>query len=339
MPNEDGVPRMEEVLTQEIQQLLQDLKMKDEQLNELKHRQSSLEKKVCDLNDRLEKQTHVNEATASSLVMERAEVTKVTTENKALANELQQLQQAANDMSSQLKTVQMELQSQGKVANDLSEELDAAKSRIKKHQEGSCDQSETIKSLMTEVEHLRQELGANQSSRGETEALRHEFEEMVESSQKNNRRNADLEQELSQTRVQMCQLEEVCSQLRLERDAQVQEHRSLLSHHEAEKLNTARIRSNSELVIQLNALKQQQGMPGKQDQGSRDECWKTLVEQLVQVLSTLNQNDEVLNIARAVVEQQLSKASEETEQRINEMQKELSHKNTELEKKAQELFK
>ncbi|KAI7797150.1 kinesin-like protein KIF20B isoform X2 [Triplophysa rosa] len=337
MSNEDGVPREEEILTQEIQQLLQDLKMKDEQLNELKHEQSSLEKKVCDLNDRLAKQTHVNEATASSLVMERAEVTKVTNENKALANELHQLQQAAKDMSSQLKTVQMELQSQGKVANELSEELDAAKSQIKKHQEGSCGQSETIKSLMTEVDRLRQELGANQSSRGETEALRHEFEKKVEPSQKKNRRIADLEQELSQTRVQMCQLEEVCSQL--ECDAQVQEHKSLLSHHEAEKLNTARIRSNSELVVQLNALKQQQGMLGKQDQGTRDERWKTLVEQLVQVLSELNQNDEVLNIARAVVEQQLSKASEETEQRINEMQKELAHKNTELEKKAHELFK
>lgn len=325
MPNEDGVPREEEILTQEIQQLLQELKMKDEHLNELRLEQSSLEKKVRELSDRLAKQTHVNEVTASSLVMERAEVSKVTNENKALANELYQLQQAANDMSSKV-------QSQTKVSNKLSGELDEAKSQI-------CSQSKTIESLLTEVDRLRQELGANQPSRDETEALRHECEKMVESSQEKNRRIADLEQELSQTRGQMCQMEEVCSQLRLERDAQVQEHKSLLSHYEAERLNTARIRSNSELVVQLNALKQQQGMLGKQEQGSRDEYWKTLVEQLVQVLSELNQNDEVLNIARAIVEQHLSKAGEETERRINEMQKDLAHKDTELENKAQELFK
>lgn len=335
MPNEDGVPREEEILTQEIQRLLQELKMKDEHLNELRLEQSSLEKKVRELSDRLAKQTHVNEVTASSLVMERAEVSKVTNENKALANELYQLQQAANDMSSQLKTAQMELQNQTK----LSEELDEAKSQIRKHQKESCSQSKSIESLLTEVDRLRQELGANQPSRDETEALRHECEKMVESSQEKNRRIADLEQELSQTRGQMCQLEEVCSQLSLERDAQVQEHKSLLSHYEAERLNTAQIRSNSELVVQLNALKQQQGMLGKQEQGSRDECWKTLVEQLVQVLSELNQNDEVLNIARAIVEQHLSKAGEETERRINEMQKDLAHKDTELENKAQELFK
>lgn len=339
MPNKDGVPREEDLRTQEIQQLLQELKMKDELLNELKLEHSSLEKKVRDLTDRLEKQTRINEATASSLVMERAEVTKVTNENKALANELLQLQQTANDMSSQLKTARIDLRSRTKVANELSEELGAAKSHIKKHQEESCSQSKTIESLMTEVDHLRQELRANQLSRDETEALRHELEKVVDSSQEKNRRIADLEQEVSQTRGQMCQLEDVCSQLRLERDARVQEHQSLLSQYEAEKLNTAHIRSNSELAVQLNALKQQQGMLGEQEQSSRDECWKTLVVQLLQVLSELNQNNEVLNIARAIVEQQLSKAREETERRINEMEKDLAHKDAELENNTQELFK
>ncbi|XP_073722890.1 kinesin-like protein KIF20B isoform X3 [Misgurnus anguillicaudatus] len=339
MPNQDGAPREEEIRAQEIQQLMQELKMKDDQLNELKREQCALEKKVNDLSNKLAERTRANETTVFSLVMERAEVTKVTNENKAIANELHVLQETANDMSSKLKTTQMELNSQTKVTNELSEELDAANALIKQHQEESHSQSKTIESLMTELDRLRLELGANQLSRDETETLHHKCEKMEESSREKNRQIADLKQEVSDTKVKMCQLEELCCQLRIERDAQVQEHKNLLSHYEAQKLNMAGIRGNSELLEQLKTLKQQQGMLEKLEQGSRDDCWKTLLEQLMRILSELNQNDEVLNMARAIVEQDLSEAREDTEQRMNEMEKSLANKDKELENKAQELLR
>ncbi|XP_042623356.1 kinesin-like protein KIF20B isoform X3 [Cyprinus carpio] len=276
MLNEDGEPRGEEMTSQETQQLLQELKMKDELLNELKLEHCSLEKKVCDLSDRLAEQTHAHEA---AVAMERAEVNKVTNENKALANELHVLQQAAIEMSSKLKTLQMELRTQKKIANELSEELDAAKTLIKGHQAEYCSQSKSIESLMKEADHLRQELSARQLSHDKTKA---ECERMVELSHEKSRQINDLEQEVSQTRANMCQLEELCTRLKYEHDAQ---------------------------------------------------------DKLIQTLSKLNQHNEVQNIVRTIVESEISEVRDKAKRRITAMEKDLAHKDAELETKAQELSK
>ncbi|XP_051523488.1 kinesin-like protein KIF20B isoform X1 [Myxocyprinus asiaticus] len=328
----DGVPRVEEIKSQEIKQLQQELKMKDDLLNKLKTEQCSLEKNVCDLSDRLAKQMQTHETVVSSLVMERAEVTKVTNENKALASELHQLQQAADKTSSKLKSIQMELNSQTKMANDLSEELDAAKTLIKKHQEESCSQSKIIESL-------RQDLSAHQLSHDQAEALHHDCHMMVELSQEKNRQINDLALEVSQTREKMCQLEEFCSELRCERDAQVNEYQNLLSRYEAEKLAMAQIRSDSELLEELTALKQQQGRLEEQEQDSTEDCWKTLLDKLMQTLRKLNQHEEVLNVVRLIVENEISKARGKAEGRISEMEKDLTRKDADLENKSQELLK
>ncbi|XP_016431625.1 kinesin-like protein KIF20B [Sinocyclocheilus rhinocerous] len=333
MLNEDGEPRGEEMTCQETQQLLQELKMKDEQLNELKLECCSLEKKVCDLSDRLAEQTHAHEATVE---MERAEVNKVTNENKALANDLHVLQQAASEMSSKLKTLQMELSTQTKIANELSEELDAAKTLIKGHQAEYSSQSKSIESLMTEADNLRQELRARQLSHDKTQA---ECERMVELSHEKSRQINDLEQEVSQTRANMCQLEELCSQLQYERDAQAKEYQSLLSCYEAQKVVVAEIKSNSELLEELNVLNHQQGRIEEQDQDSRDDCWKKLQDKLIQTLSKLNQHEEVQNIVRTIVENEISEVRDKAKRIITAMAKDLAHKDAELETKAQELSK
>ncbi len=333
MLKEDGEPRGDEITSQETQQLLQELKMKEEQLNELKLERSSLEKKVCDLSDRLAELNHAHEAT---VVMERAEVYKVTNENKTLANELHALQQAANEMSSKLKTLEIKLNTQTKIANVLSEELDAAKALIKQHQADVCSQSKTIESSMTEADHLRQELSICQLSHVKKEA---ECEKMVELSHEKSRQISDLEQEVSQTRANLCQLEELYSQLKYESDAQAQEYQSLLSRYEAQKFVVAQIKSNSELLEDLTALKHQQGRIEEQEQDSRDDCWKTLQDKLIQMLSKLNQHEEVLNIIRTIVENEITKARDEAERRINAMEKDLAHKDAKLEIKAQEISK
>ncbi|KTF75741.1 hypothetical protein cypCar_00037272 [Cyprinus carpio] len=333
MLKEDGKPRGEEMTSQETQELLQEMKMKEEQLNELKLERCSLEKKVCDLSDRLAELTHAHEAT---VVMERAEVNKVTNENKTLANELNELQQAVNEMSSKLKTLQIELNTQTKIANELSEELDAAKALIKEHQAESSSQSKTIESLMSEADNLHQELHACQLSRDKKEA---ECEKMVELSHEKSRQINDLEQEISQTRANMCQLEELCSQLKYERDDQAQEYQSLLSRYEAQKFVVTQIKSNSELLEELTALKHQQGRIEEQEQVSRDDCWKTLQDKLIQMLSKLNQNEEVLNIVRTIVENEISKARDEAKRRITVMEKDLAQKDAKLETKAQEISK
>uniref|UniRef100_A0A672NXQ7 Kinesin-like protein KIF20B n=1 Tax=Sinocyclocheilus grahami TaxID=75366 RepID=A0A672NXQ7_SINGR len=333
MLNEDGEPRGEEMTSQKTQQLLQELKMKDEQLNELKLERCSLEKKVCDLSDRLAEQTRAYEATVA---MERAEVNKVTNENKALANELHVLQQTASEMRSKLKTLQMELSTQTKIANELSEELDAAKALIKGHQAEYCSQSKSIESLMTEADHLRQELSTHQLSHDKTQA---ECERMVELSHEKSRQINDLEQEVSQTSANMCQLKELCSQLQYERDAQAKEYQSLLSCYEAQKVVVAQIKSNSELLEELNVLNHQQGRIEEQEQDSRDDCWKKLQDKLIQTLSKLNQHEEVQNIVRTIVENEISEVRDKAKRRITAMEKDLAHKDAELETKAHELSK
>ncbi|XP_016126109.1 kinesin-like protein KIF20B [Sinocyclocheilus grahami] len=332
MLKKDGEPSREEMISRETQQLLQELKMKEEQLNELQLERCSLEKKVCDLSDRLAELTHAHEAT---VVMKRAEVNKVTNENKTLANELNELQQAVNEMSSKLKTLQIELNTQTKITNEFSEELDAAKALIKEHQAESCSQSKAIECLMTEADHLHQELGACQLLRDKKEA---ECEKMVELSHEKSRQINDLKQEVSQTRANMCQLEELCSQLKYERDAQAQEYQSLLSRYEDQKFVVAQIKSNSELLEELTALKQQ-GRIEEQEPDSRDDCWKTLQDKLIQMLSKLNQHEEVLNIVRTIVENEISKARDEAKRRITAMEKDLAHKDVKLETKALEISK
>lgn len=324
--NENSESRVEEMTSRETQQLLQELKMKDDQLNELKLENCSLEKTVCGLSDRLAELTRAHEATVA---LERAEVNKVTNENKALANELHVLQQAANEMSSKLKNIQMELSTQTKMANELSEKLYAARALIKEHQAESCSQSKTIESLMSEADNLHQILSARQLSHDKKEA---ECERMVELSQEKSRQISGLELEVSQTRANVCQLEELCIQLKYERDAQAQEYQSLLSHCEAQKFAMAQIRSNSELLEELTALKHQQGRMEEQEQASRDDCWKTLEEKIMQTLSKLNQQEEVLNVVRAIVENEISKARDETKRRMTAKEKE-------LETKVQELLK
>ncbi|XP_043108946.1 kinesin-like protein KIF20B isoform X2 [Puntigrus tetrazona] len=333
MLKDDGEPKGEEMSSQETQQLLQELKMKEEQLNEIKLERCSLDKKVFDLSDRLAELTRAHEAT---LVMERAEVNKVTNENKTLANELNELQQAVNEMSSKLKTLQIDLNTQTDIASELSKELDAAKALIKEHQAEACTQSKSIESFMTEADNLRQELSDCKLSHDKKEA---ECEKMVELFHEKSRQINDLEQEVCQNRANLCQLEELCSKFKYERDAQAQEYQSLLCSYEAQKFIVAQIKSKSELLEELTSLKHQQGRIEEQEQDSRDDCWKTLQEKLIQLLSKLNQDEEVMNVVKTIAENEISKARDEAKRRITAMEKDLAHKDAKLDIKAQEILK
>lgn len=318
----------DKMTSQKNQQLQQELKMKDDQLSQLKLEHSSLEKTVIDISDRMAMLTQAHEATVA---MERAEVNKVTNENKALANQLDELQLRANEMSSKVETIQTELGTQSNKANDLSEELHAARALIREHQEESCSQSKTIESLMIEAAHLRLELSTCQLSHDRKEA---ECERMVELSQEKTIQISDLEQKLKQTRESMCQLEELCSRLKSERDAQAQEYQSLLNRFEAQYLVVTQIRSNSDLLEELTALKHQH-----ERMEEHDDCWKTVQDNIIQTVSKLNQHEEILSVVQTIVANEISRARDEAKMRMTAMEKDLSHKNTELETKAQELSK
>ncbi|XP_036428902.1 kinesin-like protein KIF20B [Colossoma macropomum] len=356
-----------EMKDQEIQQLAQALKEKDKCLDELKHEHLSLKQKVKDLMEDLTKQARAYEAAVSSLETEKAATMKLTNENKALASELNVLQQAASDMSSKLRAMETELSTQASVAAKLSEQLQTAKALIREREEECCEQSSMIESLKLEAEDLRQKLSTRGQKKGcefqETiEALRKECEVMMSSTQEKSRKIKAMEQELSQTREEMCHMQNQCNQLKQERDAQREETQNVLGRYEAEKLVVEQMKGSlSELQTELDVLKQQLAQLGQHEQAfmrssesvlelekelaEREAHCASLQEKLLHTQNELGQAEEVLKKERCRTAEEeekrtaeSSKAKDDAERR-RVMEEELLHKDVELEAKAQELLK
>ncbi|KAL7857127.1 hypothetical protein SRHO_G00160260 [Serrasalmus rhombeus] len=356
-----------EMKDQEIQQLVQTLKEKDKCLDELKHEQLSLMQKVNDLRQDLTKQAHAYEVAVSSLETEKAATMKLSNENRALASELNVLQQAASDMSSKLRAMETELSTHASVAAKLSEQLQTAKALIREREEECCEQSSMIESLKLEAEELRQKLSTQGQKKGcefqETiEALRKECEVMMSSTQEKSRKIKAMEQELSQTREEMCHIQNQCNQLKQERDAQREETQNVLGHYEAEKLVVEQMKGSlSELQTELEGLKQQLAQLGQHEQAftrsservlelekelaEREAHCTALQKKLLHTQKELGQTEEVLKKERCKIEEEeekrtieSSKARDDAERR-REMEEELLHKDAELEAKAQELLK
>ncbi|KAL7869066.1 hypothetical protein AOLI_G00130540 [Acnodon oligacanthus] len=356
-----------EVKDEEVQQLVQALKEKDQCLDELKHEQLSLKQKVNDLMEDLTKQARAYEGAVSSLETEKAATMKLSNENRALASELNVLQQAASDMSSKLRAVETELSTQTSVAAKLSEQHQTAKALIREREEECCEQSSMIESLKLEAEELRQKLSTQGQKRScefqETvEALRKECEVMMSSTQEKSRKIKAMEQELSQTREEMCHIQNQCNQLKQERDAQREETQNVLGRYKAEKLVVEQMKgSMSELQTELEGLKQQLAQLGQHEQAftrsservlelekelaEREAHCAALQKKLLHTENELGQTKEVLKKERCRIEEdeekrtvESSKARDDAERR-REMEEGLLHKDAELEAKAQELLK
>ncbi|TRY89392.1 hypothetical protein DNTS_024128, partial [Danionella cerebrum] len=307
------------------QQLLQDLKLKDDLLNQLQTQHVSLEKAMEDISERMAKLTEAHEAAVS---VERAEVSRVTQENRTLTDELHKLQRAMDEQSSEFGILQMQLKTKTTKINELSEELTAARVLMKDFQA----QSSTIQSLTTKAENLQQELCASQLSLEKKEA---EYGRIMESCQEKSRRISILEHEVSQTTASVSRLETLCTQLKTEHEAQAQEYQLLLSRYEEQKFALTQIRSDSELLEELTALKLQ--LEKREEQDSGDDCWKILQDKFLQMLSKLNQHQGVLSIVQTIVQREISKARDEVNRRVTVTESELDLKHLELESNALEL--
>ncbi|XP_022524563.2 kinesin-like protein KIF20B isoform X1 [Astyanax mexicanus] len=359
----------QDVKDQEIQQLEKALQEKDLCLDELKQKQHSLEQNLKDLTDDLAKQTCAHEAAVSLLEAEKAAAVKLANENRDLASKLCVLQQAASDLSSELRAKEAELSSQASVAAKLSEELQTARALIREREEECSNLFDTVESLKLEAENLRQELSDQGRKSGcefqETiEALRKECELVMSNTQEKSKRIKTLEQELTQTKEEMCHMQNQCTQLKQEQDAQKEENQNILGHYEAEKLAVEQMKiRQSELQAELDDVKQQLVQQEQHEQAyarsslrvmeletelsEREGHCAALQERLLHTQDELGKAKNVLKKerSRSSSEEQektnaeSSKARDEAERRRREMEEQLVHKDAELEAKTQELLK
>ncbi|XP_030630938.1 kinesin-like protein KIF20B [Chanos chanos] len=353
----------------DIQKLVEEVKSKDEILDELRYEKSSLEHTVQCLTKDLEKQEQACEAALSSLTAERTETAKLTDENKALTSELRLLQVTAYELSTKLKSTESKLSTQKEITDKLTEDLEATKTLLKERDDESSVQSKTIESLMREAERLRQKLAKEEFSpaqrsssafRDTIEALRKECEKMVGTSQDKNLQIENMEKELNQAREQVRLLEQQCHQLRQERDVQSDKIQSLLSSYEAEKLTAKQMRSThceqqATLEQQLAELQEQvQASRSSSDRitklenelAAKESQIQSLQENLREAQIQLGQEQEERRRdrcrARDEEEEQrmeISRQRDETKKRITEVKAELAQKDGALERSAQELSK
>ncbi|XP_058263209.1 kinesin-like protein KIF20A isoform X1 [Hemibagrus wyckioides] len=345
--NDDGDEKTKQ---QEIHQLAETLKEKNDLLAELNRERDSLDQKLKDLTEELKKQAHACEAAFSLLETEKSATTKLTNENQALATELRDLQQEATDMKVRLTAKETEFKIKKLEASRLSEELQKAQAHLQKHEEDATERSQTIKSLKLETENLRQKLSAQELSKEQTNkcafqetiaALRRECETMMSTSQEKSRRITALEQEVSQLREEMCQKQTLFEQ---ERGAQREETQHLLSRYEAKRTIVEQMkRSHSELETELHDVRQQLAVLEEQQQAFKHSSERVgelenklaeneahcadLEQRLLQTKNKLDQAEE----RHRCVESSLN-------ERIKEVEDKLIYKNTELETKAQELL-
>lgn len=346
----DGVEKTKD---QEIQQLAETLKEKNDFLAELKREQHSLEQKLKDLSEDLKEQVHKCDTAFSLLETEKTVTTKLTDENRALARELSVFQQAASDMTSRHTAMETELRIQTTEAAKLSEELQKAQALLRKHEEEATEQSQMIKSPKLETENLDQQLGAKELSDGQINkcvfqetiaTLRRECETMMSTSLEKSRRITALMQEISQMREEMYQKQTLCTQLEEERGAQKEENQHLLGCYEAKTLVVEQMkRRHSELETELHGVRHQLAVLEEQQQtfthsservgelekklDEKETYCADLEQRLLQTKNTLDQAEE----RKRCLESSLKESRKEVEDNLED-------KNAELEIKAQELL-
>ncbi|XP_060795753.1 kinesin-like protein KIF20B isoform X2 [Neoarius graeffei] len=343
----------EKTKDQEIQQLAEILKEKNNFLDKLECERHSLNQKLKDLTEDLQKQAHACEAAFSSLETEKAATAKLTNENRELASRLSDFQQAANDMKSRLAAMENELSIKTMEATKLSEELHKAQALLHKHEEEATEQSEMIKSLKLEAENLHQKLSAQEISEEHTNkcafqetiaALHKECETMMSTSQEKSRRIMTLEQEVSQMSEEMHQKQSLCNQLEQERGALREENQHLLGRYEAERQIVEQMkRSHSELETELHGVRQQLADLEEQQQAFTHSSER--VRELEKKLGEKEAHCADLEQRLLQTQNKLDKAEErerDVESSLKERRKELEdnlvQKNAELEIKAQELL-
>ncbi|KAL0984139.1 hypothetical protein UPYG_G00137610 [Umbra pygmaea] len=214
-------------MVQQLETFKEEIKIKSE---DRKQERVSLEETIQKLTNDLELQIDECEAAVASLVRERNETARLSKEHKALVNGIFQLQESSQKAETSMKTLQTELTAQTARSAELLEELEAARALLKELEDESGQKSKTIEFLTLRTEQLGKEVDELKVSSAQTnnskfldviDGMKKECENMVQKSFLKSQQIAGLEQELSHVREQFSGQEELCSQLRLELEAQV----------------------------------------------------------------------------------------------------------------------
>ncbi|XP_061088732.1 kinesin-like protein KIF20B [Conger conger] len=246
-----------------------DIKLKDERLEELKQESISLERKVSELVEDLKQQTCACEAAMLSLETERKEKTELVQEREILTARMGVLQQDCEKMASKLSEMECEVHEQTGKTKMLSEELKSAKTLLMEHNGDTREMSKQIESLTQDAAQLGQELekckavlarrdGSGSHFHQTMDALHKVCEDVVNESSQKNQQIQDLDQEVSRCRQQAAQHQQLCEELKQELDCLREERRSDLERVQTERQLTEELRGRySELEAEAMSLREQ----------------------------------------------------------------------------------
>ncbi|XP_023262141.1 kinesin-like protein KIF20B [Seriola lalandi dorsalis] len=203
---DDVINRLQAAMDSAVENATRDeLRRREEEVEELKKEQVLLEQKVQQLTDLDECPNCVS--VFSSLESEQRETSRLMKENKALVNGIFQLQ-------TEVTGLQRRLTEKTDRSDSLSEQLNTTETRLQDLQSQSEEQTRTINSLTEEVESLRQEAkeGEGRSSSSVFHVamaqLKKESEAVLQRSADKSQQIKDLEESLTHSENRCVELTE-----------------------------------------------------------------------------------------------------------------------------------
>ncbi|KAJ8365670.1 hypothetical protein SKAU_G00145010 [Synaphobranchus kaupii] len=354
-PNHEALQQQLESARRDFQN---DIKLKDEQLEELKQESVSLERKVSKLVDDLERQRRVCEAAALSLEMERKEKAELVEEKEMLATRASVLQQDCEKMARRITEMESEVREQNVMTETLSEELKSAKSLLMKHNDDSREKSKLTESLTEDAAQLRQEVEKckavlvrrDGSHFHQTmDALHKECENVVKESSQKSQRICNLEEEVGRYRQQAAERQELSEQLERELGDLREKTTSDLERVQTEGRAAEELKGHcSELEAEAASLREAMASIQAQTQASEAasaaaaELEKRLAEKdgVVEALqrSLEETRSKLEDVESASLQEARREAAERRRDLLKTAEEAISLKDAELEKKAKELL-
>ncbi|KAI1886885.1 hypothetical protein AGOR_G00200390 [Albula goreensis] len=331
-----------------------EVKLRDEQLEELKQQCTALERKVSQLLDDLKQKTDTCEAALSSLEMERKEKAELVKEKEILATQASALQRDAEEVTRKINAIEITVGEREQKIETLSEELKSAKTLLMKHNNESREKSKLIECLQQETVQLKQEMEKSKAvlvrSNGNhfhhtMESLHKECENMVNESAQKNQKICDLEQEVTHLRQLIAEQEELSEKLKQEPDDLREKTNGDLRCWETEKKATEELKRNyCELEAEVVTLREQVQTQAK---ASSSNTIAELEKRLADKDSAVGALQKSLEETKNRLEEMESASLQEARRREAERRRELLRtaeeaialKDAEVEKKAQELLR
>ncbi|XP_036405342.1 kinesin-like protein KIF20B [Megalops cyprinoides] len=353
----------QEALQQQLESvragLQEEIRLKDEQMEDLKQECLSLERKVSELLEELTQHKHACEAALSSLEMERKDKAALARERDTLAGERSGLQQDSETKGEKIDVMEREIKEQVGRMEKVLDELKSAKALLVKHNNESREKCKLIESLTQESEQLRQELEKSRAvllTRGSgrfyhtMDALHKECETVVKESAQKGLQIRELEEELSRVRQRAAEQEEASTRLKQELEdyrgkADAGRKSSETDRQAADELRRERRELEAEvaslreqvaaLEVQLKTSEAGTAMAAKLEKelAERDAAAAALQRSLEEARSKL------ADVESAGVQETRRKEAERRRELLKAAEEAIAQKDAELEKKTRELSK